>query len=151
MTFLPRLRLVLLLVFPLLVAGSGCGPKRPTTVPIRGLIMLDGKPVAGAAVMLMPQFDGRPALGVTSDSGEFTLTTFTDGDGAMPGKHIVTVTLQRTTGFVADKDGLSGGVAPEGVRQEWLVPQRYSDPKTSGLTAEVKAGMQPLRWELTSK
>jgi hypothetical protein len=132
------------------LAAAGCGSGRPETVPITGIVTLDGNPVEGASVMFMPQFEGRPALGVTDASGNFTLTTFAPGDGAQPGQHTVTVTLQKTTGFVADKDGLSGGVAPEGVKVEWLVPQRYSSPETSRLNVEVRKGVTPVKLELTS-
>jgi hypothetical protein len=129
---------------------GGCGPDRPLTIPVDGTVTVDGRPVEGASVMFMPQFPGRPALGVTDASGQFRLTTFASGDGAQPGQHTVTVTLQKTTGFVADKDGLSGGMAPEGVRIEWVVPQRYSKPETSELSVEVKQGMSSVKLDLTS-
>ena len=74
--------------------------------------------------------------------------TFEPGDGALLGKHAVTVTKKKVTGMLADKDGLSGGVAPGGIQVEWLVPRKYSLPKTSGLTVEVKDDMPPLVLEL---
>jgi hypothetical protein len=133
-----------------LMIAAGCGPDRPLTIPVNGTVTVDGTPVEGASVMFMPQFQGRPAVGLTDTSGRFTLTTFARGDGAQPGQHKVTVTLQKTTGFVADKDGLSGGIAPEGVRVEWLVPERYSNPETSGLSIEVRQGVSPVTLDLTS-
>ncbi len=126
----------------------GCGPDRPETMPVTGTVTLDGKPVAGAAVMLMPEAGGRPATAETDESGAFSVMTFEPGDGALLGKHAVTVTKKKVTGMLTDKDGLSGGVAPGGIQVEWLVPQKYSVPKTSGLTVEVKDGMPPLVLEL---
>lgn len=131
--------------------AAGCGPGRPATVPVRGAVTLDGKPVAGAQVMLMPQEGGRPAQGVTDDAGRFALETFAPGDGALPGRHAVTVTCRRVSGAAPDADGLEGAVAPGGPKVEWIVPQRYSDPKTSGLSAEVAPGMKPLELPLSSK
>lgn len=130
---------------------AGCGPSRPATIPVSGTVTLDGKPAAGAQVMLIPEDGGRPAEGTTDDSGGFNLRTFEASDGALPGRHAVTVVSRRISGVNADADGLEGDVAPGGVKVEWLVPQRYSDPKTSGLTAEVVKGMEPLVLELQSR
>ena len=135
----------------LLVTLPACGPRGPHMVPVSGTVTMDGKPVAEAAVMFIPQFPGRPGVGRTDAAGKFQLTTVKANDGVLAGKYKVTVTLQKVTGFVADKDGLSGGVAPEGIREEWIVPQRYSNPETSGLTAEVREGMQPVTLALTAK
>ncbi len=134
-----------------LVAMGGCGSGRPKTVPVTGTVTLDAKPVEGASVMFMPEAGGKPAVGVTDKDGRFTLKTFEPGDGALPGKHNVSITKQETTGFTADKDGLSGPPGPGGPKVTWIVPQKYSDAKNSGLTADVKPGMGPLNFDLTAK
>ncbi|MDZ7618744.1 MAG: hypothetical protein U1E05_17200, partial [Patescibacteria group bacterium] len=122
-----------------------------TMTPVRGVVTLDGQPVAGAAVMFMPNSGGRPAIGVTDKDGGFSLQTETPGDGALLGEHAVTVTLQETSGIATDPDGLSGEIAPGGIRIKWIVPQRYSDPKTSNLTATVARDMEPVVLTLTSQ
>ena len=146
----PMSMAALLSVIFMLWAITGCGPQRPETVRVSGTVTLDGKPSSGAAVMLMPKQGGRPAAGVTDESGEFSLTTFEQGDGALPGEHTVTVTLKKVTGILADRVGLSGGVAPGGIKVQWLVPEKYSSSKTSGLAVEVKRSMEPLVLELKS-
>lgn len=129
---------------------AGCGPSRPTTLPVRGTVTLDGQPVEGAQVMLVPDEGGRPGQGITDGAGRFTIGTFTASDGALPGRHAVTVVLRRVSGVSTDPDGLEGDIQPGGPQIEWLVPRRYSDPKTSGLTAEVERGMAPLEIQLQS-
>jgi hypothetical protein len=119
--------------------------------PVRGVVTLDGEPVEGAAVMFSPRDGGRPAIGQTDERGEFRLQTVAPGDGALLGEHAVTVTLQETLGITADPDGLSGEVAPGGIRTRWIVPERYSNPKTSNLAATVERGMPPVSLELTTK
>ena len=133
-----------------MLAIAGCGPGRPATVPVTGTVTLDGQPVAGASVMFSPAQSGHPASGRTDQSGNFTVRTFEPGDGALPGRHTVTVTLQKTAGMTADPDGLEGDVAPGGLQVEWIVPRKYASQKTSGLTVEVQRGMEPVRLELTS-
>jgi len=134
-----------------LLCTAGCGSNRPKLVPVKGTVTVDGKPIEGALVTFLPQFAGQPAIGTTIADGTFTLTTHPHGQGAMPGKHIITVSKVEVTGFLADKDGLSGGVAPEGVQQRWIVPKPYSDQKTSKLSAEVTGGMDPVTLALDSK
>ena len=136
--------------FLLLSVLVGCGSRGPTLVRVRGTVTLDGKPVEGAAVMFMPKFEGRPATGTTAADGSFTLSTPPTGAGALVGQHAVTVTLCKVTGLLTDKDGNSAGIAPEGMRTEWVVPQRYSTPDKSGLLVEVKAGMEPVKLDLRS-
>ena len=136
-----------------LLSAAGCGPSGPATVPVTGTVTLDGKPIAKAAVMFVPQFPGRPAHGLTDQEGRFSLGTFKKGDGAVEGKYLVTVILNEVQGFVADpknKD-VSGGIAPGGLKTKWIVPKTYSDTKTSGLAVEVKRGMEPPRFDLTSR
>ena len=77
----------------LILSLAGCGRSLPTTYPVKGTVTLDGKPVAGAGVLLIPK-EGRPAHGVTDENGAFTASTFGEGDGALPGRHVVTVHAQ---------------------------------------------------------
>jgi hypothetical protein len=82
-----------LLAMALLASGSGCGgPAKP--VKVEGVVTLDGKPVKGATVTLFPQ-DGaaHSASGFTDPGGVFRLTTYSVGDGAIPGDYKVTVTV----------------------------------------------------------
>ena len=141
---------LLLTVIFLACLVTGCGPSRPSTIPVAGTVTLDGTAVEGASVMLMPAGEGQAATGVTDAEGKFTLKTYEPGDGARPGSYKVIVTKKEVTGVLADKDGLSGGIAPEGIQEKWFTPQKYSSPDTSGLTAEVNDGMEPLKLELTS-
>jgi hypothetical protein len=69
---------------------SGCEGK---TKPVKGMVKLDGIPVARATVVFMPdnQDEGRPASGYTSSDGTFQLTTFKLDDGALPGTYRVLI------------------------------------------------------------
>ena len=135
----------------------GCAPGGPKTVPVTGTVTLDGTPVAGAAVMLVPPATTPgaapklPASAVTDEQGRFALKTANAGAGVLPGKYQVTVIKHEVSGMLADKQGLSGGVAPGGIQEKWIVPQKYAAPQTSGLSVEVKAGMEPMRLDLKSR
>ncbi len=54
-----------------------------------GVVLLDDKPVAGAAVVFVPNEGGRPAHGETDANGRFQLTTFRERDGALLGRHAI--------------------------------------------------------------
>jgi hypothetical protein len=73
------------------VIPAGCAGKGVT--PVRGVLTLDGKPVAGATVLFMPEGEegGRPASGFTLPDGTFQLTTFKTDDGALAGTYRVLV------------------------------------------------------------
>lgn len=130
---------------------AGCGPTRPTMYPVSGVVTLDGKPLAGASVALVPIAEGMLAVGTTQPDGSFQMQTFENNDGARPGKYRVTVSLNRVTGVEVTSDGLSGQVAAGGPKVEWVTPEKYSKPDTSGFTADVEPGMAPLKLDLLSK
>ena len=117
-------------------------------VPVTGKVMLDGEPVEGAAVMLMPAGSGQAATGATDKEGHFALHLGGQTKLIPPGQYHVGITKKKTSGVTSD-DGLSGAVGPQGMKEEWIVPRKYSDPKSSGLTAEVKPDMKPLEFDLT--
>ena len=127
----------------LAVALASCSKStdRPATYPITGRVLYEGRPASGAVVILH-RADGantseRPRAKADAQ-GEFTLTTFTTGDGAPAGEYAVTVEWRR-----AD-DHPEQGVD--------LLPPSYSDPKTSKLKVTIAGGSnEPLVLKLTRK
>lgn len=137
-----------LMLTALIFSLAGCGGS--PYVPVTGNVTLDGKAVEGAAVLFIPVAEHHlPATGKTDANGKFTLKT-NSADGAMPGDYIVTVTAVKISGVTTEAGGVSGVVSAEGFREEWLVPQIYSSPKTSGLSHPVSKGMQPVQILLKS-
>ncbi len=133
----------------------GCGGSGfPKTFKVSGTVKLGGKPVDGALVTFQPSGEGKSAVGSTNDKGEFKLSTFGPGDGALPGSYKVTitktsaptVTAKPTTppGTLASgdlgadyappsgSDGSKGVVAPKN-----MLPAKYASDATSGLIATV--------------
>ena len=123
----------------LLLALAGCG-KPSRSVPAGGRVLLDGQPIAGAAVLFSPVAGGVPGRATTAEDGSFTLSTFDVGDGAMVGLHRVGISKMDVTGFVATEDGLSGKLDGRTIKTRTLVPKRYMDPATSGFEAMVERG-----------
>jgi hypothetical protein len=105
---------------------------RQPTHPVRGVVTFEGKPLAGAQVSFRLAEKGRSAAyadAFTRADGSFILSTYEPHDGAVAGKHQVTV-VKRVPHFTAE-----GKVGPN------LLPARYASANTSGLTATVKSGV----------
>lgn len=151
------LGLCLLSLVALTLTGCGSGSD---TIPVTGTVTLDGKPLEGASVNFSPAEAGTPARAVTDASGKFELTTNEPKDGALPGSYNVGVTKM-------DKDSVDSTAAPDGSAEEGmmlsgpgagrvaprpksLIPDKYTNPNKSGITVEVKEGMEPVTIELTS-
>jgi len=137
---------------------SGCsGRDASETIPVEGSVLLDGKPLEDATVAFIPKASGHPAAGKTNAQGKFTLSTFAVNDGAIPGQHTVLISKSSITAKGGPKrDATPAGLSPvdgsaQRVAIKYLVPQRYSDPTKSGLSADVKRGMAPLSFDLQSK
>lgn len=118
----------------LLIAAVGCGPKHPVTVPVSGFVAFaDGSPVRGGMIEFESETGGINARGTLNNDGEFVLSTFGDGDGAVVGRHKVIV-QQTVSAFVGTNATV---VHQPHARPPLYVPLRYGDYATSKLTAEV--------------
>jgi hypothetical protein len=133
------------------LASTGCGKTKPATAPVTGRVLLDGKPVAAAAVMFEPVDGGVPARGSTGADGSFTLSTFARDDGALVGRHRVSVSKFVTEGVAANEFGLEAAPGQPGLQPKAALPARYADAKTSGLEATVEAGGTKVEFALESK
>jgi len=126
---------------------AGCShsmaSNRPRTVPVNGVVNFKGAPVAGATVTFMAiGRGGRGATAITNSSGHFELTTFEPRDGAIPGNYRVkiakTVTVEMPSAEKVDPYKAMGMPPLPHVEKD-LLPKKYKQDTTSGLTAEVRA------------
>ena len=127
------------LLFLVSALSAGCGGSGVAgLLTVEGEVTYDGKPVANAAILFIPE-KGQSAYGVTDSRGHYMLTTRAPGDGALPGGYRVTVSaVVQEGGHAVDERGLEDTSRPERpVTIRRLVPEVYSDPNRSGLTAVV--------------
>lgn len=121
----------------LIVAGlTGCtevdGSRLPAH-PTQGTITFEGQPIPGAFLVLHPQDEaasGNPtATAHVQSDGTFAVSTYDSGDGAPAGDYVVTVQWSKLLKF-------NGEVAPG----PNILPQKYSNPATSGVIVHVAEG-----------
>ena len=110
---------------------TGCGRSAPNQVPVfpaQGTVIVNGKPAAGAVVVLHPK-DGASAPAARAEvqpDGTFFATTYAPRDGAAEGDYVVTVEWYRPR----EKNG-------EFIFGPNLVPPKYSRPETSKIEVHV--------------
>jgi hypothetical protein len=128
-----------------LLACAGCGAGvRP--VPVQGTITLDGAPLAGVQILFDPMVEpGRlsppRSRTVSDDQGRYVLRCDTGEDGAVPGRHRVTVMY--ATSAHDQEAGIRAGKA--------RVPANYSSATQTPLQVEVVAGQANYDLKLTAK
>ncbi len=116
--------------------------------------MYKGSPVEGAQVTFINDSGPPPSFGKTDASGKAKMTTYAAFDGATLGSHKVAVAKQEFDGpqpkSVADVDDPSyNGVGATPVTKvKDLLPKKYGQPTTSGLTATVEKKKNEIKLEL---
>lgn len=123
------------------VVSLGCGKDKRNIVPLTGKVTFDGKPLQFGAVTILHDH-GQPATAVIQPDGTFTMATLGEGDGAVVGKWRVRVVCYENQ----DPSKTEGAV----MLGKLLIPERYTDIETSGLTVEVRPDRnEPLVINLT--
>jgi hypothetical protein len=138
------LRTSSLLVTVMLV---GCGTAGMSSV--EGVVLLDGKPLADAAVQFVPQEKGRDATGQTDKNGRFSMSTLQPGDGVLPGTYKVVIApptgVADTTQYGSADDAMAAASkTPAKKTAGPPFPQKYSRADLTPLTQEV-----PVKGKLT--
>jgi hypothetical protein len=106
---------------------------RKSTTPVSGTVTLDGKTIDGAIVLFRSESAGLTANGRTDAQGRFTLSTYENGDGAVPGTYTVSVSKIEHKVTPDPK----GEPFPPTTEEIWHIPAVYTEFDTSNLTATV--------------
>lgn len=121
--------------------GGSLGCRRGLIlIPTTGEVKLDGKPLADCAITFTPVGGGPVASAATDAQGRFVLST-ANRPGAVPGEHYVTLTKQEMR------------YGPDGreLAYEFLIPQKYARPDTSGLKERVDDDNHEFVFEISLK
>lgn len=120
-----------------LLAGCGSNSKFDT-IPIKGTVTYKGKPLTKGIVTYLPAKSGvgRTANGPLDANGAFIMTTHAKHDGVAPGDYNIVV-------FCYDESSEAPQTREEreakgqAFKQKSLIPEKYTNPATSGLTDTV--------------
>ena len=120
---------------PTLLLVAGCtqsAPERPPLYPLSGRVLYQGRPAAGAWVVLHPA-NGNPVAphprAKTDAQGNYVVSTFEVQDGAPAGEYRVTLELTQIVNV--------GGELQPGSS---LLPPKYGSPATTTIVARVSEG-----------
>lgn len=121
-----------LAAFAALVAPTaGCGSAGPKVVPVAGTATRGGKPVADVELTFHPE-KGRPSWANTEADGRFRLDYSRDRDGAVLGRHRVTVRGRQPRSAAEE---FAGKIPhPAEVRE---IVARYGNVETTPLVIEI--------------
>lgn len=132
---------------------SGCGSNRAPLGTIEGTVRYNGQPIAEGQI-LFEVAGARPAQGRILDGRIVDVTSYASGDGAPVGLARIavfatppSVSLYTSSGPVAPDNASDTGRGPVPGGQS-LIPARYNDLETSGLSHELVAGPNELTLEL---
>jgi hypothetical protein len=115
--------------------------------PVRGKVMIDGVPAANVQLVFWRpdpnDKKGQKMVRVTDafvePDGSYAMTTYTPNDGMEIGEYKVTATLREPF------------FEPSGKLGKNTLPERYATYEATELRASVKAGVNMLDFDLTSK
>jgi hypothetical protein len=151
----PKVFVALLLACALAVA-PGCGRRSPVKV----LVLLDGKPLEGATVVLVqPDGKGENASGLTGTDGTATIAPLGKA-GVRSGTYKVLVTkgdveVPTTTGRLDPMSPeamkmMKGTVERKEERPKSEVPEKYGQLGSTPFTLTVPVEISPVKIELKS-
>jgi hypothetical protein len=123
--------LVSLLAVCLLHAGCGGKSDRPRLYPVKGRLLVQGQPAAGARLALTPTENADPALwkmgyptAIVQADGSFAFSSYEEGDGAPAGNYkLIASWIEGDTGIPDEDESTSP--------QKQLLDVKYTHPDTT--------------------
>jgi hypothetical protein len=119
--------------------STGCSPSVKLG-RVSGRVTYKGHPVPNGAITFLPNPSGPPATAAIQSDGTYSLQTPGIGDGAVLGAHAVMITALRE-GPATEPDERDPLPPP-------IIPVKYGNTSTSGLTAEVHEGDNTVNFDL---
>ena len=119
----------------------GCGNKHGT-VPVSGTVTVNDQPPPGegrvtfTVVEPAEGFPNRPAMAKFDESGEYSATTYDEGDGLLPGHYTIAVECYETPPNMDGKPVKS------------YIDEKYLTGQTSGFEITVEPGSKPIQLNL---
>jgi hypothetical protein len=132
-----------------LAVALAAGCRSGDEVPVRGVVTLDGRPLAGASVTFYPE-KGTAGLGgaaQTGPDGTFAVVGVGGEAGLLPGTYRVTVS--KGTRKTAGDPEQEGAIIPELDLKDEL-PPTYSHPGQTVLSYPVTGDGKPIAIKLES-
>ena len=105
-----------------LLIAAGCGDGRPARVPVSGSVEIDGQPLKYGYISFVPD-NGRPSRSKLDAGGRFKLNCFDAHDGAILGRHRITV---------------NAGESIDKTTTRWHAPKAYANLETSNLEQQIE-------------
>ncbi|HAH49497.1 hypothetical protein [Gimesia sp.] len=137
---------------------QGCGgtdDDRPQRTAVSGVITFDGEPVEDASITFRPVDEsGQTANGRTDEQGVFQMGTYEGTDGVVAGDYTVMISKlesQEVAEVLPEDDPNYDPNPKPQPPPENLLPEKYSNAETSGLTVTVSEGKEisDLKFELS--
>jgi hypothetical protein len=137
-----RACLLVLVASALALTPLACGRSGPEMARVTGKVTYQGKPLMkGLVTFVSTDPNRRNATGQLDPNGFYRLQTESPGDGAELGDYQVTV-------YAHDEEVLQ--YTPKvPVKPQRRSPEKYENPKTSGLRQTVKSGSNEFNFDLT--
>src|SRR5262249_33291218 len=137
----------------LLFSFGGCSgdPNMPKLGKVHGKVTYKGKPVDSGTVTFNPILGkggetGQNATGEIESDGSYEMTTFSTGDGAILGQHIVAVVVREKGSENLGKPKADGTIDYR--MPKIVTPSKYASVETSPLRCTVREGDNPFDIDL---
>ena len=128
---IPRQAIVALLALHGCLLAGGCGRHSVEMVAVKGHVTYGGGPWPRPGVLFLAPVEAahgqplRPASADFDTDGNFSVGSFRNGDGVVPGRYMVAISCWEIRPSPPVKPGRN------------CVSAEYQDPKTSGIEVQV--------------
>ncbi len=130
---------LLALLLAAATSSIGCGKQQRELAPLTGSVTHRGEPLRFGAVMVEHKY-GQPSTAQIQSDGTFAMATRGEGEGAAVGTCRIRVAC-----YEGQDPARKPAPDEPPVLGKSLIPEKYTSFETSGLTVEVRAGVnEPL-------